>query len=365
MSVRQRRGKQWFYRTMVRLPDGRRERIFGVPKTFGLPNTRVGAQEAERRAVAAALGPKAQSAQTKEVPTIKEFSTHFMEVATAQNRPSSVDSKRVILDRHILPHLGDRKLDAVRYAEVQDLKLKLLGRGLGPKTVNNVLTVLRRMLEIARKRELIAGVPDMEWLKSPRPEFDFLTFEEAERLVVAGRDEWQTMILVALRTGLRQGELLGLRWEDVDLVAGRITVRRNIVRGRVGPPKSGKPREVPLSPETLGSLKSHRHLRGELVFCDLGGRPLTKGECKHPLWSTCKRAGLRRIGWHVLRHTFASHLVMRGAPLKAVQELLGHATITMTMRYAHLAPEVVRDAVHLLDIRRGTSVAPEAQIGPK
>ncbi len=282
MSVRQRRGKQWFYRTMVRLPDGRRERIFGVPKTFGLPNTRVGAQEAERRAVAAALGPKAQSAQTKEVPTIKEFSTHFMEVATAQNRPSSVDSKRVILDRHILPHLGDRKLDAVRYAEVQDLKLKLLGRGLGPKTVNNVLTVLRRMLEIARKRELIAGVPDMEWLKSPRPEFDFLTFEEAERLVVAGRDEWQTMILVALRTGLRQGELLGLRWEDVDLVAGRITVRRNIVRGRVGPPKSGKPREVPLSPETLGSLKSHRHLRGELVFCDLGGRPLTKGRVQAP-----------------------------------------------------------------------------------
>ena len=132
----------------------------------GCPNTKVGAQEAERRAVVAALGPKAQSATKKEVPTLREFSTHFMAVATAQNRPSSVDSKRVILDRHILPHLGDTKLDAVRYGEVQDLKLKLLARGLGPKTVNNVLSVLRRLLEIARKRELIAGVPDMEWLKS-------------------------------------------------------------------------------------------------------------------------------------------------------------------------------------------------------
>ncbi len=183
MSVRQRRGKQWFFRTMVRLPDGRRERIFGVPKTFGLPNTNIGAQEAERRAVTAALGPKPQPKEPKEVPTIKEFSTHFMAVASAHNRPSSVESKQGILDCHILPHIGAKRLDAVRYAEIQDLKLKLLRRGLGPKTVNNVLTVLRRLLEIARKRELIAGVPDMEWLKAPKPEFDFLTCDEAERLV--------------------------------------------------------------------------------------------------------------------------------------------------------------------------------------
>src|SRR5262249_48927482 len=92
---------------------------------------------------------------------------------------------------------------------------------------------------------------------------------------------------------------------------------------------------------------------------------LTKGECKHPLCSACKRAGLRRIGWHVLRHTFASHLVMRGAPLKAVQELLGDATIVMTMRHGHVAPEVTRNAVQLLDLRRGTSVARRAEIEAK
>ena len=76
---------------------------------------------------------------------------------------------------------------------------------------------------------------------------------------------------------------------------------------------------------------------------------LTKGATKHPLLRACKRAGLRQIGWHVLRHTFASHLVMKGAAIKAVQELLGHRTIKMTERFAHLSPDVRRDAVRLLD----------------
>jgi site-specific recombinase XerD len=116
-------------------------------------------------------------------------------------------------------------------------------------------------------------------------------------------------------------------------------------------------RAIPLSPETVQLLKRHRHLRGELVFCARDGRMLVKTECKHPLWRACKRAGLRRIGWHVLRHTFASHLVMRGAVIKAVQELLGHSSITTTMRYAHLSPDARRAAIELLDQRHtdGTS----------
>jgi site-specific recombinase XerD len=76
---------------------------------------------------------------------------------------------------------------------------------------------------------------------------------------------------------------------------------------------------------------------------------LTATECKWPLWRACKRASLRQIGWHVLRHSFASHLVMKGATLKAVQELLGHADIRMTMRYAHLSASARREAVELLD----------------
>jgi len=336
---------------MVRTADGRRERVYGVPSTFGLPNTKVGAEEAERRAVNQALGIEKVPRQRGEVPTLEEFGKTFLSMSALDNKPSSLESKKQILRSHLGPVFGKVRLDEVTYAGIQDFKATKISEGMSKKSINNLLTVLHRLLVVARKRGMIETVPEFEWFKVERPDFDFLKFEESDRLLAAtaSEPEWRCMILVALRTGMRQGELLGLRWEDVDLVAGRIMVRQNRVRGLVGSPKSGKPREIPLGDEVLATLKEHRHLRGELVFCDLGGRPLTKGESKWPLWRACKKAGLRRIGWHVLRHTFASHLAMRGAPLKAIQELLGHSTIAMTMRYAHLAPEVARDAVRMLD----------------
>jgi integrase len=132
-------------------------------------------------------------------------------------------------------------------------------------------------------------------------------------------------------------------------------VRRRLYRGKFDTPKSGKPREVPLSEDARIALKRHRHLRGELVFCDADGRPFTHRVAMRMLWRALKRAGLRLLGWHSLRHTFASQLAMAGAPLKAIQELLGHANIQMTMRYAHLSPEIARDAVQLLDRRSNLS----------
>lgn len=179
---------------------------------------------------------------------------------------------------------------------------------------------------------------------------DFLSFREAEGLVVAADEEWACMILIGIHTGLRLGELRALRWQDVYLKERRIVVRQAVSRGEVGPPKSGRTRDVDLSESAWKALTTQRHLRGPLVFCDMDGQMLTKGACKWPLWRACKRAGLgRRIGWHVLRHTFASLLVMKGVPIKTVQELLGHSTIEMTERYAHLSPNVKRDAVSKLD----------------
>ena len=104
------------------------------------------------------------------------------------------------------------------------------------------------------------------------------------------------------------------------------------------------------SAEAAATLKEHRHLRGPYVFCDDAGARLTHSIVKDVVPEACRRAGLaKRLTWHGLRHSFASHLVMRGASLKAVQELLGHESIEMTLRYSHRTPDVRRSAVRLLD----------------
>ncbi len=388
MSARRdnRSGKShWFYRKMIRLPDGRRVRIFGVPTTVGLPDSKEGAEQAERDHIARVLktGEVTQTPPPpKEVPKLRDFVATYMEISSLVNKDSWLVAKELLLRVHILPALGDKRLDEIDYAMIEDFKIALSKknalrcgyrnttnpalaakpRTLSKKTINNCLTVLRRALVIAKKRGIIAAVPEFEWFRIPLPKFDFLTFEEADRLIAAAESEEQTMIIVALRTGLRYGELAALRWEDVDLVAGRVTVRQRLYRGKFGTPKGGRPREVPLSEDARAALKRHRHLRGPLVFCDMDGRPLTPGVPRYAIKRNSKRAGLRHLGWHVLRHTFASHLAMCGAPLKAIQELMGHTTIQMTMRYAHLAPEIARDSVQLLDRRsrlsdRGSSVA--------
>lgn len=211
--------------------------------------------------------------------------------------------------------------------------------------------MLRKSLVLAKEWGRLAVVPTVGFLRVKKPEIDFFTFDEAARLLAgAERDPWYVMILCGLRAGLRQGELLELRWDDIDLVKGALRVRRAIYDGVIDVPKGGRTREVPMGDDLRAALRElpSRFAAG-LVWPGEGGRNLAKGEAKWPLWRACKRAGLRRIGWHVLRHTFASHLVMRSVPLKAVQELLGHATIEMTMRYAHLAPTVKREAVAQLD----------------
>jgi integrase len=382
MSARRdKRFGHWFYRKQIRTRDGRTARIFGVPTTIGLPDTKAGAEEAERRHLDRVLntGEVTQvptPPTTKEVPTVREFSTIFLETSKLRNKPSTIDGKRKNLNVHLLPLIGDLRLDEVTYTVVEDVTLALASKQvlnprkkpadgimpkLSPKSVNNALMVLHRMLVVARKRRLIDFVPDFEWLRAPLGEFDFLSFEEADRLINAAEGQLRAMLIIALRTGMRHGELLALRWQDVDLVAGRIVVRQNVVRGVIGTPKSGKPREIPLGDDARNALKAHRHLRGQYVFCTMDGKMLTDSELKNPLAHVVKRAGLARsVGWHCLRHSFASHLAMRGASLKVIQDLLGHGTITMTMRYAHLSPEIGRDAVRLLDngaSARGSVVA--------
>lgn len=352
MSAIKKRGK-WYFRKRVKGHG----RIFVTPSDYGLSNTKVGAEEAGRRRIAELLGEAKPHPARSIAPTLVEFMPIFLEHSEAKNEYSTVKAKRQILRDHLVPEFGKRRLDEITFARIEDFKNGLViddeddedDEALKPKTANNILSVLHRILWLAKKRGEIAAIPEFEWFPTEPGKFDFLTFDESRDLIEAAETEWRCMIVVGIRCGLRQGELLGLRWDDVDLKNGRITVSRSIVRGRIKGTKSRRIREVPLGDDVALELARHRHLRGPWVFADADGNHLTNGECKHPLYRACEGGLDRRIGWHVLRHTFCSHLAMQGVSPIAIQRLAGHATLRMTERYMHLSPHITRDAVKLLD----------------
>jgi integrase len=140
------------------------------------------------------------------------------------------------------------------------------------------------------------------------------------------------LLLFALHTGARAGEQRAIEWSDIDWRSRSVRFRRAMVLGKVGPTKSGRERSVPLTVALEAALKSIRHLRGQLVFCNPDGSPLTLWQLHDRFQFVCRRAGLRRIRWHDMRHSFASQLVIAGVPIRQVQEWLGHQSITMTMR---------------------------------
>lgn len=288
--------------------------------------------------------------------TLSAFVERWLrEYADTNNRPAERYAKRCMLRKHIIPAFGTRGLNEIDVASIERFKSDLVRRGLSAKTINNILTVLGKCLATAVAWGELAGeAPRCKFLKTTLPPIKYLVPQESDALLVSlGSGLWHAMALAALRTGLRFSELIGLEWQDVDLLQRRLCVKQACVAGHVGPPKNGKIRYVPLTREVCRVLSSLRR-QGELVFQQEGKRVTYKAACGG-IKRACKHAGIKLVTWHMFRRTFASTLVMRGAPLQAVKDLLGHATMNVTLRYAHLAPDMLRRTIHLLEADDGVS----------
>lgn len=347
--------KFWMIDVTYRHPDGTEQRVRKVARL----GSKRGAESEERAILKALLnGTYGRKEKKNEVPTLEAFIPDFLGTyVKLNNRPKEQQNKAMHMRRHLLPFFGGKKLSEITARDIDAYKTLKVSEGLDPKTVNGHLSTLRRALVLAMKWGHIEALPTIERLRQRKKERDFLDFGEAERLIAAADDGYRAMIVVALKTGLRLSELLGLRWQDVDLVAGKLHVRQGYVDGHVDVPKNGRPRTIPLCETAIAVLKEHRHLKGDIVFCKPDGGYLTKQMPRRAIVRICKLAGLRLIGWHTLRHSFASHLAMRNAPFKAVQAFMGHATSEMTNHYMHLAPDAEREVVKLLDLGGGQAKA--------
>lgn len=357
MPVRVRKGI-WVVDVTYRHPDGTSQRVVKRSPV----QTEKGAGRYEKQLVhALATGqykkPKAA------VPTVQDFSMGYLERYATNNKKSSARSERHLLAGHVLPLLGRLRVDSVGYADVEALKAKLLEKKLSPKSINNAVSALTGLLQDAKRVGHLKLLPEVKWLRVPKPQVDFITEAQFQRLHDAAEPAWQPMFLFAVHTGLRLGELCALHWGDIDPVLKQMQVRHNVVRGVLGTPKggseAGQERIIPLNKRAQAALTAQRALgvRGVLVFPSPRGKPWSTYNAPTMAMARASRQAKlgRAVTWKVLRSTFASWLIQRGATVKEVQELLGHGSLEVTMRYMALSPSERQRAVRLLDLPARTS----------
>lgn len=354
MSVKLRKyqgGDEWEVDIRVQLPDGTvvRERK-KAPVTGRTAVLRWA--EARERVLVVNGKPTRQKVEVKPVPTLAEFSNRFLEGYAKANRqkPSGISSKESILRVHLVPLIGDKPLNEICTEDVQKVKSAITGWS--PKTVNNVLTVLSVALKTAVEWGVIDRVPcSIKLLRAPKSVAAFHDFSDFEKLVEAAKADGPAAHLIVLlggEAGLRCGEIMALEWRDVDLANRQLSVARSEWKGHITAPKGGRVRHVPSTEQLTEALKTARHLRGPRVVCDEKGQPFTQKVVQVTVRRVARRAKVRP-GVHILRHTFCSHLAMRGAPARAIQELAGHQDLTTTQRYMHLTPAALEAAIRLLD----------------
>lgn len=286
-------------------------------------------------------------------------------------RSTTYERYEQIVRKHIAPVLGSVKLKEVTPAHVRGLYKDKL-KELSPRTVQYIHVTLHKAVKQAVKDGLIPRNAS-EAVKSPqvnREEIQPLSPEHAKVLLEAVRgDRLEALYVLAIHTGLRQGELLGLKWEDVDFEAGKLRVRRTLTTTAEGPvlaaPKTkGSKRSVALTNAATEALRSHLdrqleeidragNLREEngLVFASEMGKPLDRRyittHCFKPL---LKRAGVPQVRFHDLRHTCATLLLSKNINPKIVSEMLGHASIAITLdTYSHVLPNMQSEAAKALE----------------
>lgn len=323
-------------------------------------------------------------------PTVEQWLRHWLDAIAARKvRPKTLEGYRSLIDSRLVPAVGHHRLDRLQPEHVEAFYRTLEQDGLSPSTVLKLHRVLSRALKVAVQRGKIARnvCALVDAPSADRQEVVPLTADEARRVLAAtSADRNAARWSVALALGLRQGEALGLRWSDVDLDAGTLTVRNALQRQKgaglvLVPPKSRAGRRtITLPSQLVEAMRAHRtaqveeRLAAANVWADLGfvfaqpnGRPLDPGGDRRRWMELLQRAGVRAARLHDARHTAATMLLQQGVPARVAMQILGHSQISLTLgTYSHVVPELAQDAADRMGAALwplATTLAPSAESG--
>ena len=342
--------------------------------------------------------------------SFESYARNWLDSYAAQVcKPNTVRFYKMNLERHIFPLLGAKPLMTISRVDCKTIiaacrerpkhraKRKHGAELAGERTPEKPASLKGRTIEgVCRTLSAVLShaVDDGHMQANPAfrlgrhiqrkrhdaaADIQALSFDEAAKLLVAAKDHCPReypLVLAALRTGMRMGELLGLKWGDIDFESRLIHVRRNRTAGEVTTPKNGKTRRVDMSAklteELRGLLKRRKEEKlakgwkelPDWVFCTLEGSPVDGDNLRHRVfYKVIEKAGIRRVRFHDLRHTFASMLIQNGESLAYVRDQLGHSSIQVTVDiYGHLVPGANRQAVDRLDLpqQSATPAQPDA-----
>ena len=304
--------------------------------------------------------------------TLAAFLTAWLASVRPTMKPSSWHRYEDAVRLHLIPSLGNLPVGHVTPAAIQRTYARLLADGLAPATVRRIHAALHRALRHGVSWRLIASNPaaDAEPPRVPRREMTALTADQARALLdTAHEDALAALWTLAITSGMRQGELLALRWTDIDTAGGAAQVIRTVqwIPGagyRESEPKTTRSRRrVALTDTALAALARHSRSQASarlqagplwtdhgLVFATATGDHLSKAAVTRRFHNVCRDAGVPKVRFHDMRHTAASLLMSRGVHPKVVSEMLGHSTIAVTLDlYSHVTPTMQRDATHAMD----------------
>ena len=302
--------------------------------------------------------------------TFAEFVPRWMtDYVGTRNRPGTGVYTERVMRLHLLPALGDLPLSEITTARVDALIGALKDSGLKPKSVNNFVSILRCSLGTAQEWGLLNQLPKVRRLRVPNMGYRYLTGEQAARLLTAPRSlYWRTLLTFFLHTGARSGEVAALTWADVeiDVPVPSAHLQRSATRAVSGPTKTNRPRTLALTSALVALLREHRehHPDPSYVFSVRPGVPARFDNMRPKLGNLCARAGVPSVSWHHLRHTFATDLTANGVSLRVVQEALGHTTVQMTSRYAHVDASMIRGAISRLTYSNSSHAASDPSPDP-